>query len=250
MPTEIKTLARNWNRILTKFSETREQQRQLANDLAHELRTPLSMIYGFLQRTQQRSDNLNRFQKESLDMAVEEAERMIELLQNWLELTRSQENAMPLPMEIVSLNKLLKEMAQMTQKFEQRLILLEIPSSEICIEVEPNQLMQALNHLLENAMQYSNPSQPIKIKLTVVDNMAVVEVIDRGCGISISEQARIFDPFYRVDTSRARETGGAGLGLSLVKRSVEKMGGKISVRSELGQGSTFILKFPIVGGHR
>ncbi|MDV3000855.1 MAG: Signal transduction histidine-protein kinase ArlS [Chroococcopsis gigantea SAG 12.99] len=250
MPREIKTLARNWNRLLEIFTEAGEQQRQLANDLAHELRTPLSMIYGFLQRTQQRSENLTPSQKESLDMAVEDARRMIQLLQNWLDLTRSDEGAIPMPLEVVSLNELLREVVEMTRKLERRPIALESPSFEIPVKVDRKRIMQILSHLLENAIQYSDAGEPVTAKLTQVEDRAVIEIIDRGCGISPSEQSRIFDPFYRVDPSRTRSTGGAGLGLSLVKRSVEKMGGEISVRSQLGKGSTFILELPIVGEER
>jgi signal transduction histidine kinase len=110
--------------------------------------------------------------------------------------------------------------------------------------------MQAFSHLLENALQYSDASEPVTIRLTQAGGWAVIEVSDRGCGIPLSQQSRIFDPFYRVDPSRTRATGGAGLGLSLVKRSVENIGGKISLQSEPGEGSTFILKLPILGEKR
>jgi signal transduction histidine kinase len=237
----------NWNRLLARLSETREQQRQFTNDLAHELRTPLSMVYGYLQRTQQRSENLTDSQKEALAMAVEEAERMIQLLQDWLELARSDNSVIALHKESLLLNDLVREVAEMTEKFEHRHIERQISASPIPIQADRNQLMQVLSHLLENAIQYSDESEPVTVQLTQSEDWAVIQVSDRGCGIPLSQQSRIFDPFYRVDPSRTRATGGPGLGLSLVKRLVESMGGKITVQFKPGEGSNFILTLPILG---
>jgi signal transduction histidine kinase len=250
MPKEIKTLAQNWNKLLAKMAETREKQQQLTNDLAHELRTPLSMVYGYLQRTQQRSENLTDSQKEALDMAVEEAERMVQLLQKWLDLTRVDNSIVPLSRESLLLNDLLKEVTEMTEKFEHRLIQLHLPRFPVKVKAERNQLMQILSHLLENAMQYSDASEPVTVRLTQAEDWAIIAVSDRGCGIPLSQQSCIFDPFYRVDPSRTSATGGAGLGLSLVKRLVESMGGEIAVQSQPSEGSTFILKLPILGAKR
>jgi signal transduction histidine kinase len=205
------------------------------------------MVYGYLQRNQQRSENLTDSQKEALDMAVEEAERMAQLLQDWLNLTRSDNSVMALQMESLLLNDLVTEVAEMTEKFEHREIQLHIPPFPVSVKAERNQLMQILSHLLENAIQYSEAREPVTVRLTQAEDWAVIQVSDRGCGIPLSQQSRIFDPFYRVDPSRTRATGGAGLGLSLVKRLVENMGGEISVQSEPGEGSTFILKLPILG---
>mgnify|MGYP002779569877 FL=1 len=227
MPREIRIIARNWNRLLAKFSEAREQQRQLTNNLAHELRTPLSMVYGFLQRTQQRSENLIDSQKEALDMAVEEAERMVQLLQDWLNVTRSDESFVSLPRETLLLNDLLTEVADMTEKFEHRKIQVEVPTFPVQIQAQSDRLMQVLSHLLENAIQYSDAREPVTVKLTQAEDWAVIQVIDQGCGIPLSEQSRIFEPFYRVDPSR-----------------------KITVRSVPNEGSTFILKFPILGAEQ
>jgi signal transduction histidine kinase len=247
MPKEIKNLARNWNRILDKLAETREKQQQLIDDLAHELRTPLSLVYGYLQRTQQRSENLTDSQKEALDMAVEEAERMVQLLQKWLNLTRSDNIIIPWSMESLLLNDLLAEVTEMTAKFKHREIQLHLPHFPVSVRANRDQIAQILSHLLENALQYSEEREPIIVRLTQAEDWAVIAVSDRGCGIPLSQQSRIFDPFYRVDPSRNRGKGGAGLGLSLVKRLVEGMGGEIAVQSQPGEGSTFILKLPILG---
>ncbi|MDR9894621.1 HAMP domain-containing histidine kinase [Aetokthonos hydrillicola Thurmond2011] len=244
---EVKAIAKTWNDLLIRLSEVREQQRQFTNDLAHELRSPLSMVYAYLQRTWQRSHNLASSQKEALAMAVADAERMNHILQDLLDLARAGSSAMPLQTEELILNDVVAEMAQMSEKFEDRAILLELPPFPIQVKAERTQLMQMLNHLINNAVKYSDMDKPVTLELTQADGWAVIQVIDKGCGIPLAEQSRIFEPFYRVDISRTRATGGTGLGLSIVKRLVERIGGQVGVRSEPGYGSTFIIKLPVIG---
>jgi hypothetical protein len=244
---EVKAIAKTWNDLLIRLAEVREQQRQFTNDLAHELRSPLSMVYAYLQRTWQRRHNLPDSQKEALEMAVADAERMTRILQDLLDLARAGSSTMPLQAEQMILNNLVADMAQMSEKFEGRAILLEIAPFPIQVKADRTQLMQALNHLIDNAVKHSDTDEPITLHLTQTDGWAVIQVSDHGCGIPLAEQSRIFEPFYRVDTSRSRATGGTGLGLSIVKRLVERMGGQVGVRSEPGDGSTFILKLPALG---
>jgi signal transduction histidine kinase len=205
------------------------------------------MVYAYLQRTLQRNHNLADSQKEALTMAVADAERMTHILQDLLDLARAGSSAMPLQTEQLIINDVIADMAQMSEKFEYRAILLEVAPFPIKAKADRTQLMQILNHLIDNAVKHSNIDEPITLKLTQTDNWAVIQVIDHGCGIALVEQSRIFEPFYRVDTSRNRATGGTGLGLSIVKRLVERMGGQVGVRSEPGYGSTFIFKLPALG---
>jgi signal transduction histidine kinase len=256
-PREIEILAENWQGVLAKLSEVKQQQRQALDNLAHELRTPLSMVYGYLQRTQQHSHNLTARQQEALAMAVAEAQRMKQLLQNLLDLVRADSKTMPLQIEPLELNDLVKEVAQMMEKFEHRVIEVKVAPLPLQVKADRaraapalrDRLMQVLSHLLNNALKYSHNGEPVTIELSHCNNWAVIEVSDRGCGILPSQQSRIFEPFYRVEQSRARSTGGAGLGLSLAKRLVEDMGGAIAVRSKPGQGSTFTVRLPLLGAN-
>jgi len=243
-PSEIQVLAQTWIEFLTRLSEAKEQQRQLISDLAHELRTPLSMVYGYLQRSLQRSHNLADFQKETLAMAVSDAERMSHILQDLLDLARADNSTISWQTEPVLLNDLVTVIVQMTEKFHHRAINLDITPFPIKVKTERNQLMQILSHLISNAVKYSDASQPVTLQLTQVDGWAIISVSDKGCGIPLLEQSRIFEPFYRIDSSRTRSTGGTGMGLCIVKRLVESIGGKVELSSEPGNGSTFVLKLP------
>ncbi|WP_427160414.1 sensor histidine kinase [Aliinostoc sp. HNIBRCY26] len=249
-PSEVKTLVLACKQLLTQIQELKRQQQQFTKDLAHELRTPLSMVYAYLQRTQQRSQTLTETQKEALEMAVLEAERMTQILQNLLDMMRASNSMMPLQPESLLLNDLVVDIAQMTQKFEHRDIHLELVPFPVRVTADRNQLMQVLNHLIDNAVKYSQASELITIKLTQHSGWAIIQISDKGEGIPVAEQSRIFAPFYRVDPSRTRATGGMGLGLSIVKGLVENMNGMVAVQSEPGKGSTFTLKLPTIGAKR
>ena len=116
----------------------------------------------------------------------------------------------------------------------------------VLVRADIARLRQVVGNLVENAIRYSDGGSVVELDWRRVDDLAVVEVRDQGVGISDADQKLIFQRFHRVDESRNRATGGAGLGLSIARRFVEAMGGTLSVRSELGAGSTFSVSLPAV----
>ena len=145
------------------------------------------------------------------------------------------------------LNDLVADIVQMTDKFKHWAINLEVVPFPVRIKAEWNQLIQVLSHLISNAVKYSNVGDLITLQLTQANGWAIIQVSDKGDGIPLSQQSRIFEPLYQVDPSRDRATGKAGLGLSIVKHLAEGMGGKVAILSEPGYGSTFILTLPALG---
>ena len=109
------------------------------------------------------------------------------------------------------------------------------------VQADRNRLKQVMINLLDNATKYSEPDQPVIVRLAREGEWAIIQVCDRGRGIPLSDQNVIFEPFYRVDEDRSRVTGGTGLGLSIVKTLVEGMGGRVKVQSKLGGGSIFTI---------
>ena len=127
----------------------------------------------------------------------------------------------------------------MAEQYSNRAIAVEEPVGLIEVKAQRDRLKQVLLNLIDNAVKYSDPSTPVTLTLDRQGDRAIIQVCDRGQGIPLPQQARIFERFYRVDEARSRSTGGTGLGLSIVKTLVEGMGGSVSVRSKLGEGSVF-----------
>ncbi|PSB16991.1 HAMP domain-containing protein [Phormidesmis priestleyi ULC007] len=251
-PSEVKELANTFNMMLSRLSESWEQQRQFVSNVSHELRTPLTVVSGYLQSLLRRSNNLTDYQREALETASSEADRTIHLLQDLLDLARADSGYVQFNLESITLNDLLIEVAEMSEKFSSRAIILNAERSIKAI-ADRSRLKRILINLIDNAVKYSEPDQPITLTLEQTDQQALIQVHDRGVGIPLHDQTRIFERFYRVDESRARfplrgsveqSSGGYGLGLAIVKTLVEGMNGSIHVRSKLGEGSTFTVALP------
>lgn len=238
-PSEVKELAHTFDQMLIRLRDALEQQRQFVSNVSHELRTPLTIVSGYLQSTLRRGDNLNEPQREALEIATSEANRTIGLLKDLLDLARADSGRMHFNLEPLLLNDLVFEVVAMAEQYSNRAIAIEEPVGLIEVKAQRDRLKQVLLNLIDNAVKYSDPSTPITLTLDRQGERAIVQVCDRGNGIPLPQQARIFERFYRVDEARSRSTGGSGLGLSIVKTLVEGMGGSVSVRSKLGEGSVF-----------
>jgi signal transduction histidine kinase len=250
-PMEVKELAQTFNMMLSRLGDAWEQQRQFIGNISHELRTPLTVVSGYIQSLLRRSNNLNDYQREALETAGAEADRTIKLLQDLLDLARVDSGYTRYHLEPLLLNNLVSEVVNMTTKtgvdgsspVANRVIRVDAKEN-VEATVDRDRLKQVLINLLDNATKYSKPEQPIDLIIEKIDRQAVIRVRDRGIGIPLQDLGRIFERFYRVDEDRARTTGGYGLGLAIVKTLVEGMGGKITVRSILGEGSEFMIIFP------
>lgn len=241
-PSEVKELAQTFNMMLSRLFNSWEQQRQFVSNVSHELRTPLTVVLGYLQSVLRRSTNLNDYQQEALETAASEADRTVQLLQNLLDLARADSGYIHLNLELLLLNDLVAEVAGMTEKFSNRCVIVEA-EREVEAMADRDRLKQVLINLVDNAVKYSPADEPIILKLQA-RRQAIIQVCDRGVGIPLQDQSRIFERFYRVDESRARISGGHGLGLAIVKTLVEAMSGTIIVQSKPDQGSTFTITLP------
>jgi heavy metal sensor kinase len=242
-PTEVKELAQTFNMMLSRLGDAWEQQRQFIGNISHELRTPLTVVSGYLQSLLRRSNNLNDYQREALETAGAEANRTIKLLQDLLDLARADSGYTRYHLAPILLNDLVSEVADLTEKLGDRSIQV-VAKVNVEAMVDRDRLKQVLINLLDNAIKYSEAAQPIELIVEQIDRQAIIRVRDRGIGIPLQDLSRIFERFYRVDENRARTTGGYGLGLAISKTLVEGMGGKIMVRSTVGEGSEFSIVLP------
>ncbi|MBL1208849.1 HAMP domain-containing sensor histidine kinase [Geminocystis sp. GBBB08] len=243
-PSEVKKLAQTLEKMLMRLGETWENQQQLLNNVSHELRTPLTIVSGYLQSTLRRGENLTLIQKEALSVAVSEANRTVQLLEDLLDLARADNGNIQMELEIVIVNDLIREIISMAQQYRTRNILLTEEYNNISIKVDRNRFKQICLNLIDNAIKYSPENTDIHIILKQ-HKSAIIEIHDQGIGIPLALQNRIFERFYRVDEARNRDTGGTGLGLAIVKSLVTTMNGKINLISQPDKGSIFTLTFPL-----
>ncbi len=244
-PSEVKELAQTLTLLLARLAKSWEQERELVSNVSHELRTPLTIIHGYLQSILRRHNNLTEIQLEALETAASEAERTIHLLQDLLDLARADSGYLRFQIRPFLLNDLVEEVVIMAQKYSDRQITLESEVEPIEVRADYNRLKQVLLNLINNAVNYSEAGTAITLKLNRFNDKTTIQICDRGYGIPLQHQARIFERFYRVDESRSHATGGSGLGLSIVKTFIEGMGGNVSVQSKLGEGSIFTITLPL-----
>jgi signal transduction histidine kinase len=241
-PSEVKNLAQAFNMLLARLSTSWERQRQFVGDASHELRTPLTIVQGYLQSLLRRSQNLTEMQRDALETATSETERTVRLLQDLLDLARADNGQFRFRMAPLLVNELVDEVVAMTQKVGDRTITIQADSL-VEVQADRDRLKQVLINLIDNAINYSKADQPVVIRLMVVGQKACIQVVDKGVGISLVDQTRVFERFYRVDEARSR--GGTGLGLAIVKSLVDGMGGDLELQSKPNEGSTFSVYLPL-----
>lgn len=242
-PSEVRNLAQAFNMLLARLSTSWDRQRQFVGDASHELRTPLTIVQGYLQSLLLRSQNLTEAQRDALETANSETERTVRLLQDLLDLARADNGKFRFRLEPLVVNELVDEVVANARKVSDRLITIQAESL-VEAQADRDRLKQVLINLIDNAIHYSKPDQAVVVQLRVVNRKACIQVVDRGVGISLVDQVRVFERFYRVDEARSR--GGTGLGLAIVKSLVDGMGGELSLQSKLGEGSTFSVFLPAV----
>jgi signal transduction histidine kinase len=236
---EVGELARAFNSMANDLERAEQLRRNMVADVAHELRTPLSNIRGYLEAV---NDGVMKPDTEAIQSLNEEAARLARLVDELQELNLAEAGELKLICQAEDISKLVGQsvlafQAQAASKGVSLSIDLmdELPP----VHIDSQRMAQVLHNLLDNAMVHTESGDDITISTTQKDNYVEVAVADTGEGIPDEELPYIFERFYRVDKSRARATGGSGLGLTIAKRLVEAHGGSIEVQSELGKGSRF-----------
>jgi heavy metal sensor kinase len=243
---ELGQLARVFNATLARLEQAFEQLRRFTSDASHELRTPLAMIRSVGEVGLQKDGSRAEY-RDIIGSMLEEVNRLTSLVENLLTISRADSGHIHLDRSVVSMMDLAREAAGL---FE---VLLEEKSQRIVVSGDERAqvqadvlfLRQAIVNILHNAVKYSPVGETITVRVRNNETGQVsMEIQDHGPGIPLEDQAKVFDRFYRVDTARWRESGGAGLGLSIAKWAVDAHGGTIEVNSEPNQGCTFRITLP------
>jgi signal transduction histidine kinase len=233
-------------RDVTRFREADEVKSVFISVISHELKTPVALIKGYadtLRRKDARWDS--ETVQDSLDVIVEEADRLNQLIDNLLDASRLQAGALPLEMDQVAFDVLAERVARLFRtQTKNHEIVVRFPPDFPTVVGDITRLEQVLNNLVSNAIKYSPGGGTIEISGRVSPNEVIVTVSDTGLGISFNEQARVFERFFRGAQERHQGTPGAGLGLYLSKAIIEAHHGRIWVESHPGEGAAFSFVIP------
>ncbi len=235
---EIGELARSFNAMSEKLAETERQRQALISDVAHELRTPLGTITGWLEATQ---DGLAEPDPHLVGMLLEESLLLQRLVDDLHDLAQADAGTLRLHPEPIALDDVVDQVVNAQQN---RSVLLRAETTPVHATADPVRLRQALGNLVANAVRYTPAGGEVVVRLFREGPDAVIEVTDTGTGIAAEDLPHVFDRFWRADKSRSRSTGGSGLGLAITRHLVEAHGGTVSVTSVLREGSTFRISLP------
>ena len=244
---EISRLIDAFNEMLTRLENSFNRQQRFVADASHELRTPVSVIQGYTGMLQRWAKENPALLEEALDTIKSETLRMKNLMDRLLFLARSDSEGIAVQSAHVDMSHLLKDIAKDFRKSHQTHDINVSSPERIILSCDPELVRQLIRILVDNAIKYSPGRTKVDISASV-DNMektCSVTVTDYGEGIGEAHFSRLFDRFYRVDDSRARDKGGAGIGLSIAKEICEAHGGTLSVSSRIGEGSEFTFILPL-----
>ena len=241
---EIGDLTRSFNLMADSLARLEQLRRNLVNDVAHEFRTPLTNVRCHLETVQ---DGLAVPDAEFINSLHEEVMLLGRIVDDLQELALAESNQLRLDRSPISINE---EIGRAINTFQPRALALGIdlsfdPAPALPrAYADPGRLAQILRNLLNNAVTHTPPGGLVEVSARASDSTVEVIVRDTGPGISEEHLPNIFERFYRTDSSRERATGGAGLGLPIVKQLVLAQGGKVRVESKVGIGSTFAFSLP------
>lgn len=233
---------------VTRIKRLENVRRDFVANVSHELKTPITSIKGFVETlldgAMHQPEDAERF----LRIVAGQADRLNAIIEDLLMLSRveQEEKQIEIALDAGQLKDVLDSAILACQrKADEKQIRLELACEEdLVVRMNAVLLEQAVTNLIDNAIKYSAAGQQILIQAHRDPMDVVIKVQDRGCGIPREHLPRIFERFYRVDKARSRELGGTGLGLAIVKHIVQAHGGRATVKSAVGEGSTFSLHLP------
>ena len=242
---EIGQLSYAFNNMSAKLSRSVNARRQMTADIAHELRTPLSLILGHAEAVH---DGVLPASRENFEIVREEATRLEHLVDDLRTLSLADAGELTIQPQTISPTRLLGEVASLYRLHAQSKNLtfhLDIMPSLSDIELDPGRITQVLTNILDNAMHHAPEGGIVTLRAYSTPDSVEFRVHDSGPGLPPEYLERIFDRFYRADESRRRDQGGSGLGLAIAKSIVQAHGGTIRAENAPEHGLTVIITFPL-----
>ena len=234
-------------RDITDLRKLEEVRTDFVANVSHELKTPITSIKGFIETLSSDDFEHNKETKKFLEIIRQQSNRLNTIVDDLLTLSRIERKEEHIVFDLFPLENIIKNsIALCHHQAEKKNIKIKMNcDSNSEIKVNSALLEQALVNLIINAIQHSNSNATISLIGQMKDKKIIISVQDEGIGIEKKHHTRLFERFYRIDSSRSRNDGGTGLGLSIVKHIVNAHKGEISLESEIGKGSIFTIKIPI-----
>src|SRR6478735_6942545 len=245
---EFAQLGSLFNELMDSLEDSFLQQKQFVEDASHELRTPLAIIQGHLTLLNRWGKNDAAVLDKSLKSSLKEVERLTNLVQELLELSRA-ENSLVNPVDVEPIN-VLATVQHVVRNFEVLYNNYEFKirhsHENLYVNISSRHLEQILIILLDNAVKYSKKEEKeVVIDCSLINEKVSLKVMDKGIGIPEEDIPYILNRFYRVDKARSRKQGGLGLGLAIAKRWIEKYHGTINIESKEGEGTNVTAVWPL-----
>ncbi len=238
---EIGYLAESINYMATQLSKTNEDQRQFISNVSHDFRSPLTSIKGYAEAIKDGvipPDMQDRY----LDIILSETKRLTKLTQELLPLDGIDSKVRKMSYNDFNINKLIKDTAlsfEITCKNKNIKINLALEGNELIVHADYGKIQQVMYNLIDNALKFSHNGSSIDIETSYKNKKAYISVKDHGVGISREDLPKIWNRFYKADSSRGKDRSGSGLGLSIVREIIQSHGQKINVVSTQGVGTEF-----------
>ena len=225
--------------------ETERLRNSLLSSVSHDIRTPLASIMGATSGLLRHKDQLDTHSYELAQIAYEESERLSRWVGNLLQMTRLESGNVQTNKEWQPLEEVVgTTLLRLEEMLADHPLKVDLPEDLPLVLIDSVLIEQVLVNLLENAIKYTPSSSPIDLSARAEDQKVIVVVADRGPGLPLGEEERIFDKFYRVHPT---DSGGVGLGLTICRAIVEAHGGRIWAANRPGGGAVFNFTLPLVG---
>lgn len=242
---EIGELAASFNKMSSDLSRSFNLRKQMTADIAHELRTPLSLIIGHAEGVH---DGVLQPNHENFEIIREEAERLEHLVNDLRTLSLADAGELSVDFQPVDVNNLMSDIhTHYLTLFNQKRITLELETAPEILKanLDPGRFTQVLNNILDNALRHTPENGRVELKTQLRENRIQLSVKDSGEGVTSEEAQHLFDRFYRADEARNRDDGGSGLGLAIAKSIVEMHGGRIWAENGKGRGMKVLIELPM-----
>ena len=233
---------------VTHIREAEQMRSDFVANVSHELRSPLTALYGFIETLQGPAKDDANARERFLGLMETEAQRMARLIDDLLSLSKLQAAERVAPDELVAIGPVLRRVIASLEPITEReksTVLLELEESLPLVHGDLDELTQVFSNLIENAAKYGQAGTAVRVRAWVAEGQLHISVADQGDGISPKHITRLTERFYRIDKGRSRSKGGTGLGLAIVKHILMRHRGTLEISSEPGVGSEFCVVLPV-----